>query len=124
MGVERPGQASKTFEAKFGASDLDGLMELYETDAVFTNTRGAFVGLSEIREVLKGYLETGATITMNDSVVFEAEELALVHWSWTMDFPDGRVAEGATAEVLRRQDDGSWKFVIDNPDGPALIGHQ
>ena len=123
MGVERPEQASKRFEALFGSSDLDGLMGLYETDAVFTNARGAFVGLSAIREVLQGYLDTGATITMNDSVVFEADDLALVHWSWTMSFPDGRAAEGATAEVLRRQDDGSWKFVIDNPDGPALIKH-
>lgn len=123
MGVERPEQASKTFEAYFRDGDLDGLMGLYETDAVFTNARGAFVGLPAIREVLQGYLDTGATITMNDSVVFEAEELALVHWSWTMNFTDGRVAEGATAEVLRRQDDGSWKFVIDNPDGPALISH-
>jgi len=60
---------------------------------------------------------------MNDSVVFEAAEPALVHWSWTTTFTDGRVAKGATAEVRRRQPDGRWKFVIDNPDGPALIYH-
>ena len=123
MGVNQPGQASKSFEALFGTGDLDGLMSLYEPDAIFTNSSGAHVGLAAIRDVLRGYLDTGASITMNDSVVFEAGELALVHWSWTMNFPDGRVAEGATAEVLRHQDDGSWKFVIDNPDGPALIGH-
>jgi ketosteroid isomerase-like protein len=60
---------------------------------------------------------------MNESVAFEAGDLALVHWSWTMRLTDGREAEGATAEVLRRQADGSWKFLIDNPDGPALISH-
>jgi len=123
MGVDQPGQASKAFETLFADGDLEGLMGLYEPDAVFTNARGAFVGLGSIREVLQGYLDTGATISMNDSVVFEADELALVHWSWTMNFTDGRVAEGATAEVLRRQQDGSWLFVIDNPDGPALIDH-
>ena len=32
--------------------------------------------------------------------------------------------EGATAEVVRRQFDGSWKFVIDNPDGTALREHR
>lgn len=31
---------------------------------------------------------------------------------------------GATAEVVRRQADGSWKYVIDNPDGSALLGHE
>ena len=123
MSVSRPEEAGKSFEALFGAGDLDGLMELYEQDAVFTNARGAHVGPVAIRSVLQGYLDSGASITMNDSVAFEAGALALVHWSWTMVFPDGRIAEGATAEILRRQDDGSWKFVIDNPDGPALIGH-
>lgn len=54
---------------------------------------------------------------------FEAGDRALVYWSWTMDFPDGRAAAGATAEVLRKAADGTWRFVIDNPDGPALIGH-
>lgn len=89
MGVRRPGEASKSFEALFGAGDLD----------------------------------SGASITMNDSVVFEAGALALVNWSWTMVFPDGRTAVGATAEVLRLHDDGSWTFVIDDPDGAALIDH-
>lgn len=107
----------------FRAGDLDGLMALYEQDAVFTNSKGAHVGSVAIRNVLQGYLDTGASISMNDSVVFVAGDLALVHWSWTMNFPDDRTAQGATAEVLRRQDDGSWKFVIDNPDGPALIHH-
>ena len=123
MGASRPNEASRLFEERFASSDLDGLMDLYEDGAVFTNAQGAHEGSDAIREVLAGYLSTGASIAMNDSVSFEAGELALVHWEWTMTFPDGRVAEGATAEVLRRQSDGSWKFIIDNPDGPALIGH-
>ena len=123
MGAIHPGVASKLFEARFAAGDLDGLMELYEDDAVFTNAQGAHIGSEAVRTVLDGYLSTGASIAMNESVAFEAGELALVHWSWTMNFPDGRVADGATAEVLRRQEDGSWKFIIDNPDGPALITH-
>ncbi len=123
MGADRPGDASKLFEALFAAGDLDGLMDLYEDAAVFTNAQGVHTGSEAIREVLAGYLSTGASITMNESVAFEAGDLALVHWSWTMTFPDGREADGATAEVLRRQHDGSWLFLIDNPDGPALISH-
>jgi len=123
VSASQPGNASKLFEERFASGDIDGLMELYEEAAVFTNAQGAHVGPEAIRRVLSGYLSTGASIVMNDSVAFEAGDLALVHWAWTMNFPDGRVAEGATAEVLRRQDDGSWKFIIDNPDGPALIDH-
>lgn len=123
MGAERPGGASKLFEMLFAAGDLDGLMDLYEDAAVFTNAQGVHRGSEAIRDVLAGYPSTGASITMKDSVAFEAGDLALVHWSWTMNFPDGREAQGATAEVLRRQPDGSWRFLIDNPDGPALISH-
>ena len=123
MGADHPGGASKLFETFFASGDLDGLMDLYEDAALFTNAQGVHSGSEAIREVLVGYLSTGAAITMNDSVAFEAGDLALVHWSWTMTFPDGREARGATAEVLRRQPDGSWRFLIDNPDGPALIGH-
>jgi uncharacterized protein (TIGR02246 family) len=124
VGARQPSEASKLFEERFASGDLEGLMELYEDDAVFTNAQGAHVGPEAIRGVLAGYLSTGASIVMNDSVAFEAGDLALVHWAWTMTFPDGRVAEGATAEVLRRQSDGSWRFIIDNPDGPALIDHE
>ena len=46
-----------------------------------------------------------------------------MHGSRTMVFPDRGTAEGALAEVLRRQDDGSWKLVIDSSDGPALADH-
>ena len=123
MDASSPDQAGKLFEERFAAADLDGLMDLYEDGAVFTNARGAHEGSDAIRAVLAGYLATGASIVMNESVAFEAGDLALVHWAWTMTFPDERVAEGATAEVLRRQSDGSWKFIIDNPDGPALISH-
>ena len=123
MDVRRPAEAGKAFEKLFAAGDLEGLMELYEPDAVFTNARGAHAGSEAIRKVLQGYLSTGASIRMNESVAFEAGELALVHWSWTMVFPDGRTAEGATAEVLRKGADGTWRFVLDNPDGSGLIGH-
>jgi len=123
MNVRQPAEAGRAFEKLFAAGDLEGLMALYEPDAVFTNARGAHVGTVAIRNVLQGYLNTGASIRMNDSVAFEAGDLALVHWAWTMTFDDGRTAEGATAEVLRKSTDGIWKFVIDNPDGPALIGH-
>ncbi|MFC2153121.1 hypothetical protein ACFLQ7_00615, partial [Actinomycetota bacterium] len=64
MGADRPGEASKLFEARFGAGDIDGLMELYEDAAVFTNARGAHIGSKAIREVLAvDDIQIAATIT-------------------------------------------------------------
>jgi ketosteroid isomerase-like protein len=53
--------------------------------------------------------------------VLQASDLALVvgTWSFTGTAPDGEAVKltGHNADVLRRQADGSWRFVIDNPWG-------
>ena len=67
-------------------------------------------------------MQSGLTLTLKESVVFEADDIALVHWSWSVGRRDGSSAEGVSAEVLRRQADGTWKFIIDNSDGSALVG--
>lgn len=56
--------------------------------------------------------------------MFAAGNLALIHTPWTMRMPDGSSPEGATAEVVRRQSDRTWKYIIDNPDGTALLNHE
>jgi ketosteroid isomerase-like protein len=42
-------------------------------------------------------------------------------WSFDGTGPDGEPVrlEAQNADVLRRQEDGSWRFVIDNPWGTA-----
>ena len=53
--------------------------------------------------------------------VLEAGDLALVIGVWSFDGtgPDGEPVHlaASNADVLRRQTDGTWRFVIDNPWG-------
>jgi ketosteroid isomerase-like protein len=112
------------FERCFADGDLDGMMSLYEEGAVFPTPHGASRGHEQIRATLKAYLDSGAKLVFGQSLVFVAGDLALMRTPWTMTMPDGASPAGATAEVVRRQVDGSWKYVIDNPDGSALLSHE
>ncbi len=124
MKAHEPAEASTLFERYFNEGDLEGLMSLYTEDAVFPTPRGTSTGHDEIRATLKAYLDSGAKLSFGESLVFSAADLALIHTPWTMQMPDGSAPSGATAEVVRRQSDGTWKYIIDNPDGTALLGHE
>lgn len=83
---------------------------------MFADFEGAAVGLAEVRSTHQKFLNSGLVLTLNDSVVFDVDNIALVRWSWNVDHGDGTLTEGVSAEVLRRQADGSWRFIIHNSD--------
>ena len=60
-------------------------------------------------------------MTITPRVVAQTGDMALVTSQWQLSAtgPDGKPAEmsGRSIEVLRRQNDGSWRFVIDEPFG-------
>lgn len=103
--------------------DLDSIVGLYESGAVFADYEGVAKGTTEIRAAHQAFLNEALTLTLKESLTLEADDIALVHWSWTVARGDGSTSDGVSAEVLRRQPDGQWKFIIDNSDGAGLIGH-
>jgi ketosteroid isomerase-like protein len=70
-----------------------------------------------------GFVAMKGTLDLKVTRVLEANDLALVAGVWTFKGtgPDGApvTLEGHNADLLRRQADGSWRFVIDNPWGTA-----
>jgi len=80
-------------------------------------------GLPGIGEALAGFIAMKGTLKVTR--VLEASDLALVVGvgSFTGTGPDGKSMKlaGHNADVLRRQADGSWRFVIDNPWGTDRI---
>jgi ketosteroid isomerase-like protein len=74
-----------------------------------------------VRESLAAFTATKGTLDLKVTRILEASDLALVvgAWSFTGTGPDGEPVKltGHNADVLRRQADGSWRFVIDNPWG-------
>jgi uncharacterized protein (TIGR02246 family) len=104
--------------------DLDALLGLYEPDAAFAAQPGSLAhGAAGIRASLAGFIALDGALDLRVTRVLEVDDLALVVGTWSFEgtAPDGEpVRLGAdNADVLRRQADGTWRFVIDNPWGTA-----
>ena len=122
QGRGTPEQVLKSIVDGINTGNLDALMPLYEPEAAFATQPGSLShGLPGVREALAGFIAMKGTLDLNVTRVLEASDLALVTtvWSFTGTGPDGEPVKLAaqSADVLRRQADGSWRFVIDNPWG-------
>ena len=120
MNGHQPQHTSELLVTLLDKGDLGDLAALYEEDAVFADYDATVSGLDAITEAFRRFRDAGKTLILNDSKVFEIDDIALVHWSWTVQDADGSSRNGISAEVLRRQSDGTWKFVIDNSDSTVL----
>jgi uncharacterized protein (TIGR02246 family) len=120
MAAETPREVIEQFSRVMAEQDLGGAMELYEPDAVFSPEPGRPVsGLASIGEALEGFLALRPTLTGEIEKVLESDDIALVRnrWRLTGTGPAGEAVEmsGTSADVMRRQSDGSWRIAIDDP---------
>ena len=105
----QPEDLGRFFLERANAGDVEGLVALYEPGAVLAFPPGRLAaGHEEIRKV---YAELPADRPSFGSAgqqpVIRNRDLALT----STRLPGG----GATVEVARRQPDGSWRWVIDQP---------
>ncbi|MDP8901929.1 MAG: DUF4440 domain-containing protein [Actinomycetota bacterium] len=127
MAGRTPEETDRFVEETINGRDVERLLELFEPEALFVDPEsgGELRGHGEIREGAAGMLESNPRIEGSGGKVFVAGDIALVLSNWVMETagPDGEIVRqsGTATDVMRRQPDGTWRYVIDNPAGTALV---
>jgi uncharacterized protein (TIGR02246 family) len=109
------------WEKAYNSGDIDALVELYEPDATIVPEPGSPVtGRAAIREALGPFLALRGQFQLRTSALIESGDVAVAYGDWSLTGgtdPDGNPVnlEGRSTDVLRKQPDGSWLDVIDDP---------
>ncbi len=120
MTARTPADVDRLFAEAISRGDLDAALTYYEDEASLVPQPGQIVrGTAALHEAVSGLVALKGTLEITVEEVVEAGEIALLRSRWTLrgTGQDGQPVElaGAGAEVVRRQPDGSWRFVIDHP---------
>ena len=118
MAARTPTAIHKLFLDAFNSRDVEALVALYEPTAALVTRDGTVLGHDAIREAYRQMLEGGARMDLTTRAVIESkDDLAVLHASWTY-HRARKATPGLSTEVVRRQPDGTWLFVIDEPRTP------
>ena len=114
-----------SYVEKFNAADISSLISMYEIDACFVSQEGEIIkDIENIRQIIQSFINMNGKIQSKVDGVIMTSDIALVNteWSFNGTGPDGKPATiaGKATDVLRRQSDGNWQILIDNPWGTNL----
>jgi uncharacterized protein (TIGR02246 family) len=121
--VKSPEGVIRRFSELLSQGDVEGALALYGPQATFVAEPGKPVsGEQQIRAALERFAALKPELGGQIESVCEAGDIALVvnRWSLRGRGPEGPVEMcGRSADVLRRQADGSWRVLIDDPWGAS-----
>ena len=119
--ITEPEQMNRTFADAFNARNIDGLLGLYEPDAILIVGEGTGChGLKPIADQLQNLLKLPGTMTSLNNFCVRHGDVALLRADYVVVDAGTVILEGSSSELVRRQADGSWLYVIDHACGSSL----
>jgi len=120
MPAHTPEQIHELFANSVNAGNADGASLLFEDDAILVSDPEHIVrGRAAIRDGLVNFLTVRPRLTLNAARVVRHGEIALLYSDWTIagtnDDGSAFSMEVRPTHVARRQPDGTWRIVIDDP---------
>jgi ketosteroid isomerase-like protein len=118
---QSPQAALECFETAFNRRQLTEMLALYESDASLALVDGPPVsGHAAIARAIAPFMARGLTLLLRPSTIIETEHgLALAISDWTAhgeaDGGERLRLFGTSHVVMRRQRNGGWRYLIDDP---------
>ena len=112
----------KAFETK----DINGVLATYEKNAIVMFEPGKpLSGHDNLKQAFSEFVKFNPKYTFKGHEVFIADDIAthIAPWDMVGTLPDGNKIEqsGLSVAILRKQLDGSWLMIQDNPHGQFLL---
>ena len=121
-----PKMAHELFVTAFNAKNVEQLCALYAENAVVHNVDAPpHVGRKSVCKSLKAFMKITDKITSETGYELRSKDYALlrsIYQIYGTDEDGSPVTmKGSGIEVVQRQADGSWLYVLDHPTGAAAI---
>jgi ketosteroid isomerase-like protein len=114
MSANTPEEVDKLFIKYMREGDMDKVLTLYDPEVAFVNRAGEVRrGQDALRAELSRFADIKQVFRFDIKKVVQAGDIALVHNQWEMIFPQRM--SGYAIEVMRRQTDGTWRFLVGDP---------
>ncbi|MDD5275170.1 MAG: nuclear transport factor 2 family protein [Methylovulum sp.] len=118
--------AVNTMALAMAEGRLDDVLSAYEANATLVAQPGMNAAGPALREAFQSFIAMQPKFSMPEHDVIEAGDIALHIAPWTMTATDPTTGNaigqsGLSLAVFRRQADGEWLMVIDNPYGSVLL---
>lgn len=111
----------------FIKKDIDGVLATYEDGAiVMFEPQKPVTGKDNLRRAFMQFVTMNPIFTYSGHEVYISGDIAMHIAPWKMlgQLPDGTEVEqsGLSVAVLRKQANGSWLMIQDNPNAQYLLG--
>jgi ketosteroid isomerase-like protein len=125
--LSSPEHAVELLDRAFNDGDLEAVLSFYEESAVVIAAEPLreLRGSAELRSFFAEAIRSNQVAKQMKTRVIEVDGIALFFSRWSLSAKnngsDMNTQIFIATSVFRRQSDGTWKILIDNPFGPLIL---